>query len=312
MERRDRLVAAAMLLKEHRFAKEAIIDYEIEPPRRSYDQYAVRNQKYRHQQELAEYWELQIKALCHPMKFLDGLADYNWKFPYMTNDVEKKFLRGLQAALEEEPRAKGYPCVFKSDPQERQRLLQITQNEPSLPETMSSEIPSFEDARQARLEYNDKRAPFQHMLQRRTSELTLSSAPPVETMTQLKIASLKIEQAAEADWQKKQTASGDVLTFAEDILKAQLFQGKIYDGLTEEEKEIFQETVNQVPPLDRIEWLVDKLESHENLTYEIFVNNLCFIHVQNSYADGKKTRQFVLNYVHQKHLVPRKYKNSYF
>ena len=304
MERRDRLVAAAMLTREHKMAKESIIDYEAEPPRRSYDQFAVRNQRFKHQQELAEYWRLQIRALSHPLKFLDGLADYNFKFPYMTNDVDKTFLRGLQAALEEEPRARGYPCVFRENPQERQRLLQITQNEPTLPETLSSEIPSFEDARQARLEYGENQASFQHMLQRKTSELTLSSAPPVETFTPLKIASLKIEQAAEADWRKKESASGDVLTFAEDILKAQLFEGKIYDGLTEEEKEIFQATVNQVPPLDRIEWLVDKLESHQNLTYEIFVNNLCFIHVQNSYADGKKSREFVLNYVHQKHLIP--------
>ena len=93
-------------------------------------------------------------------------------------------------------------------------------------------------------------------------------------LNQMKIAALKIEQAAEADYQKKKEDSSDVLAFAEDILKAQLFEGRIYDGLTEEEKEFFRDTVNQAPPYESIEWLVNKLESHQNLTYEIFVNNL--------------------------------------
>ena len=96
------------------------------------------------------------------------------------------------------------------------------------------------------------------------------------------------------------------MKFAEDILKAQLFEGDIYDGLTEEEKEAFRDIVDTAPPMESIEWLVNKLESHQNLSFEIFVNNLCFIHVNNFYEEGKATKGFVLNYVHQKHLLPRK------
>ena len=306
LERRDRLVAAAMLTREHKFAKGAIADYEIEPPRRSYDQYAVRNLKYRHQEELMHYWKKGIRAMQWHIRYLDGFSDYEFKFPYMINDTDKSFLKAVQATLEKEPLAIGYPCAYKEDPAEKTRLQQLKTGRATLPETMSSEIPSFDDWKQARLQYTEKQASFQTVLQRRTSELTLTSAPPVEAMTPLMIAKLKIEQTAESDFQKKQTATADVLTFAENILQAQLFKGSIYDGLTEEEKEIFQETVNTVPPRERIEWLVDKLERVHDLTYEMFLNNISFVHVQNSFADGKCDKEFVLNYIHQKHLVPCK------
>ena len=307
MERRDRLVAAAMLTRKHKYAKEGVIDYEIEPPRRkSYDDFAVNNLKYRHQEELMRYWKKAIIANIAPQKYLNGLSDYNFKFPYMIGDPERTFLKAVQATLEDEPRAEGFPCAFRQVPEERQKLRDITRYKPSLPETISTDIPSFEDRKQARLEYDEEMAPFQTMLQRRTSELTLSTAPPVETMTPMVIASKKIEQAAEADYQKKKKAESDVLKFAEDILKAQLFEGDIYNGLTDEEKEVFRATVDTAPPYESIEWLVNKLEGHQNLTFEIFVNNLCFIHVNTFYTDGKRKKKFVLNYVHEKHLIPRK------
>ena len=309
MERRDRLITSAMLTKRHKFAKEAISDYEVEPPRRSYDQFAVKNLKYTHQTELMEYWKKGIRAIMFPIYFVDGLSDYTFKFPYMISDMDKSFLKALQATLNNEPRAINHPCAFKEVPSERQRLLAITDHTPSLPETMSTDIPSYEDLKQARLQYDEEMAPFQTALQRRTSELTLTTAPPVETFAPLEIATMKIEQAAEADYQRRNDATSDILAFCEDLLKAQLFEGKIYDGLSDVEKKIFEAEVNTPPPRERIEWLADKLDSHQNLTYEKFLNNLCFVHVQNVVVDGEVTKQYVLNYVHQKHLMPCKYEN---
>ena len=306
MERRDRMVAAAMLTKRHKYAKDAISDYEVEPPRRSYDQFAVKNLKYNHQVDLMEYWKKGIKAIMFPIYYVDGLSDYFFKFPYMTSDMDKSFLKAVQATLNEEPTAVNYPCAFKEAPSERQRLLTITDHPPSLPETMSSDIPSFEAFKQTRLEYDAEQAPFQTMLQRRTSELTLTTAPPVETFAPLEIAKLKIEQAAEADFQRRNDATSNILAFSEDLLKAQLFEGNIYNGLSDVEKKIFQAEVNTPPPRETIEWLAAKLESHHNLTYEKFLNNLCFVHVENVVVDGEVTKKYVQNYVHQKHLMPRK------
>ena len=306
MERRDRLVASAMLTKKHKYAKEAISDYEIEPPRRSYDQFAVKNLKYNHQVDVMEYWKKGIRAIMFPINYLDGLSDLFFKFPYMTSDVDKTFIKAVQATLENEPTAVNHPCTFREAPSERQRLLAITNHPPSLPETMSTDIPSFEELKQARLEYDEDQAPFQTVLQRRTSELTLTTAPPVETFAPLEIATLKIEQAVEADHHRRKEATSDILAFSEDLLKAQLFEGRIYNGLSDVEKKIFQAEVNTPPPRERIEWLANKLESQHNLTYEKFLNNLCFVHVQNVVVDGEVTKKYVMNYVHQKHLMPRK------
>ena len=97
-----------------------------------------------------------------------------------------------------------------------------------------------------------------------------------------------------------------MLAFVEDILKAQLFTGKIFDGLTDQEKAAFRETVDVQPSAERVEWLVNKFQNQYNFTYEVFINILCFIHTEAT-VGAIRTKRFVMNYIHEKHLLPRKY-----
>ena len=167
----------------------------------------------------------------------------------------------------------------------------------------SEEVTTYEESREEIWNMTEERAPFQVNLQRRTSELTLSSAPPVETMTQLQISAEKAAARAEAD-RRRDKDNQDVLNFVEDILKAHIGQGKIYNGFTGEEKRAFNEAINVAPPEERVDWLANKLMMTENLTYEIFLNTLCFVHSEVIPGDPRRRRRYTLNYVHQKHVLP--------
>ena len=142
-------------------------------------------------------------------------------------------------------------------------------------------------------------------LQRRTSELTLNTVPSVEVLTQLQITAAKMENRVSAD-KKRDAQNENILAFTEDILKAQLLKGSIFEGFSEEEKAVFREQVDLPPSEARIEWLGTKLYKTTNLSYEVFLNILCHVHVESTVGD-RPTKKFVANYVHQKHMLRCKY-----
>ena len=173
---------------------------------------------------------------------------------------------------------------------------------------IEAERPSFEESKALFWAYTENQAPMQVNLQRRTSELTLNTPPAVQTMTQLQIAAAKAAAKVSED-KKRDKKYENVLAFTEEIIKAQLFQGDIYDGFSNEEKEVFKEQVNTPPADGRIEWLGTKLYRTTNLSYEVFVNILCYCHVESTVGDNP-TKRFVQNYVHQKHMLKRKYQTT--
>ena len=101
MEKRDLLVAAAMKSGCIKYAKKAIADFVPEQPLRMEDQYTIQNQRWVHQQQLADYWSKMIYANITPMVAFNTLSEYRYKFPYNWYDYNKTFRKLLQAAVED-------------------------------------------------------------------------------------------------------------------------------------------------------------------------------------------------------------------
>lgn len=227
MERRDLLVAAAMKSGCVRYAKSSVSDFECDQPLRREDTYAVRNQRYNHQLQLGDYWEAQLHAKITPVVAFDTLEQYREKFPYNWGDDSKSFRKMLQEALDERNEKEDFhgPATFRSEPEIRTKLRDITKNQSALP-AIEADVPSYEESQMRVWHLTENQAPMQVALQRRTSELTLNSVPSVEVMTQLEISAAKSEKRVAED-RKRDKEHSNILAFTEDILKAHLFEGKI-------------------------------------------------------------------------------------
>ena len=248
MERRDLLVAAAMATGCIKHARQCISDFEAEQPLRKEDTYAIRNQRYQHQQQLSDYWGALLDAKITPVVAFDTLQQYREKFPYNFFDYGKSFRKLVQEAMDQrrdDPRDKNFPVLIRSEPELKHQLRDTFFDKSALP-AIQAEIPSYEESMAMVWNYSVEDAPMQVTLQRKTSELTLNSLPSVEVMTQLEISAAKTAERIAAD-KKRDKDHSNVLSFTEEILKAHLFEGTIFASFTPEEKTAFKEQVNNQP-----------------------------------------------------------------
>ena len=111
----------------------------------------------------------------------------------------KNPLKDLYEALGENPRNQRYPSVMKLDDHSKQEIDTLTEEAYSTefflesPRTAHEET-TYQQRSRLRLEYPPERAPVQFKLQKRTSELSLTTTPPVQNFTPLQLAAAKIPE----------------------------------------------------------------------------------------------------------------------
>ena len=118
----------------------------------------------------------------------------------MVIDPQKTFRMALRDALNETPSGDRFPSVMKYRDEETQSQLETLTRE-SISENFFMEEPRTEfesktrsQRDQLRLEYPPEKAPAQFSLQKRTSQLTLSTAPAIEHMTPLQLKASQVQE----------------------------------------------------------------------------------------------------------------------
>ena len=125
-------------------------------------------------------------------------------------DPRKEFRTALRDAMNETyNNDQFFPSVMKPNDEETQSQMETLTRE-SISDNFFMEVPrtEFESKNrsqrdQLRLEYPPEKAPAQFSLQKRTSHLTLTSAPAIQHMTPLQ---LKASQVQEIKAMEKTTA----------------------------------------------------------------------------------------------------------
>ena len=118
----------------------------------------------------------------------------------MTIDPQKQFRIALRDALKQTPNALQFPSVMKNRDEETQSQMEALTRE-SISDTFFMEEPRTEfesktrsQRDQLRLEYPPEKAPAQFSLQKRTSHLTLTTAPAIQHMTPLQLKASQVQE----------------------------------------------------------------------------------------------------------------------
>ena len=124
----------------------------------------------------------------------------------MVIDPQKQFRITLRDAMSRTPISQNFPSVMKSRSEESLNQLETLTRE-SISSNFFMEEPRTEFEQktraqrdQVRLEYPPDKAPAQFLLQKRTSHLTLTTAPTIQHMTPLQ---LKVSQVKEIKTMEK-------------------------------------------------------------------------------------------------------------
>ena len=118
----------------------------------------------------------------------------------MVIDPRKQFRIALRDALSKTPQNSNFPSVMKSRSEESLNQLEtITKESISSNFFMEEPRTDFElksraQRDQARLEYPPDKAPAQYLLQKRTSHLTLTTAPVIQHMTPLQLKASQVRE----------------------------------------------------------------------------------------------------------------------
>ena len=271
LEQRDMIVTAAMDSKIQMYAETYVLWYESEYPDSSEDKIVKQQRRY-FQDNLNHLWSDKLKAYHYSIAGgIDGMKAYCDKFTFLGIDPEKTFRKMLREALLEDPRNQRHPSVMKEN-DEMKRVLEQTTRE-SLSEDFFVEFPrteverqTFHQRQQLRLEYPPERAPAQYRLQKRTSELTLSTPPTVQSLTPLQIVENRTDrlrqQSKTADKKKFST-----LDETQNIMRAHKKQGELYKSFSEEHRAAFNKIRKEKPTETHRKWLMDKL-SEPDMDYQ--------------------------------------------
>ena len=118
----------------------------------------------------------------------------------MVIDPQKEFRRALRDAMNETSSGDRFPSVMKNGDEDTQGQMETLTRE-SISGNFFMEEPRTEfEAKtrsqrdQLRLEYPPERAPAQFSLQKRTSHLTLTTAPAIEHMTPLQLKASQVQE----------------------------------------------------------------------------------------------------------------------
>ena len=198
LEQRDMLVAAAMYTKIHHYAEHFIDLYEVAPPTEA-EKDSPKGLRWKLQENLEFLWSDKVEAYHYSVAGgISGMTMYLEKFKYLGIDPEKRFRASLKDAMSQDPRNRNHPTVMSVDAHSKQAIEQVTRL--SLSDTFVLDVPrtrveqqTFREREQLRLEYPPERAPAQHHLQKRTSELSLSVAPNVESLTPIQLAAERVQ-----------------------------------------------------------------------------------------------------------------------
>ena len=319
MEKRDLLITAAVTSGEHAYAEYNIELYEADEPLDG-NQSAIRNLRYEYQQQIMDFNYDRLQGILVDIsRGIDGMFLYEKKFPNMMIDREEQFRKDLQETVNNDPvddkatkAGVKLPSVRRETSSSAELAAEIMtlsheafDDEWEGPRNDFEAQQSFSQKEQVRLRYTRNQASFQHDLQKKTSEVTLSVQPTIQSMSELQIqasrsrADKRREETTEARGEdtKKRFA---ILNETEDLMRAQLKKGRFYAALSEAQKRDYNKILSTPPPKERVEWLVNKLAT-KIFVYEQFVEMITFCHVEKEDNDGFK---FVLNYVHQDFILP--------
>ena len=271
LEQRDMIVTAAMTSKVQMYAENYVLWYESEYPDSNEDRVAKQQRRY-FQENLRHLWEDKLRAYHYSIAGgIDGMGMYCRKFKFLGIDPDKVFRQSLRAAMLENPRNQRHPTVMKENEDLKKCLEQTTRE--SLSEDFFVEHPrselermSFQQRQQLRLEYPPERAPAQYHLQRRTSELTLSTPPTVQSLTPIQIVANRTNMLRQ---QSKRTEKKkfSLLDETQKIMRAHKKQGELYRGLSAELQEEFDRIRREQPTNTHKRWLISKL-SEADMDYQ--------------------------------------------
>ena len=315
MEKRDLLIAAADVSGDHAYAEYNIELYEADEPSED-AQNEIRQLRYDYQQQIAGYNRYRLQGILVDISNgIDGMHSYERKFPLMVIDNEDRFRKNLQEALKKDPSVSysgiQLPSVRREFTPEDDGQELSTLSREAFTDVWTGPRNDFEaqqshsQEEKARLEWEEDQAPFQYALQKRTSEVTLTTVPTVNIMSERQIQASR----SRADKNREESAEFrgedtkkrfEILNETEDLMRAQLKKGRFYSSLTEVQKKDFDQILATSPPRERIEWLVKKLTSSV-FDYEQFVEIMTFCHVE---KDDENDFKFVLNYCHQNFILP--------
>ena len=271
LEQRDMIVTAAMHSKVQMYAETYILWYESEFPDSNEDRVAKQQRRY-FQENICHLWSDRLIAYHYSIAGgIDGMSMYYKKFQFLGVDPDKVFRKALREAMLEIPKNVKHPSIMRDDEELRRSLEQTTKE--SLSEDFFAEHPrsemermTFNQRQQLRLEYPPDRAKTQYHLQKRTSELTLSTPPTVQSLTPIQIV------ANRTDMLREQSKRGDTKKFSildetQKIMRAHKKQGELYRNFSEEHREAFNDIRRQEPSKTHHDWLISKL-SETDMDYQ--------------------------------------------
>ena len=316
MEKRDLLIAAAEVSGEHAYAEYNIELYEADPPNELV-QSDLRQIRFNYQQQIADYNKHRLQGILVDItNGINGMTLYKRKFPLMILDDEDRFRKLLQETLKKSygnytASGVALPSIRREHTPDDDGEEIVTLSREAFEDDWTGPRNEFEaqqshhQREQARLEYPEERAPFQYALQKKTSEVTLTTPPVIRQMSELQIQTSRSRAERERENQAELRGEDSRKRFAilnetEDLMRAQLKKGRFYSVLTEVQKKDFDSILEKSPPREQVTWLVRKLQSTVR-EYPQFVELMTFCHVQKEGDDGFK---FVINYVHQNYILP--------
>ena len=171
----------------------------------------------------------------------------------------------MRDALGENPKNQKFPTVMRLDDHTRDDIEALTTASYSSdyfvesPRTQHEERLTYQQRNQLRLEYPPERAPTQHLLQKRTSELTLSTTPPVQNFTRLQLQADRIQELKIKD-RHSDTRKFAILDEAKRMMLAHNEKGEFYKSLSDKNRRDFDEIRRKPATKHHVEWLVDKLK----------------------------------------------------
>lgn len=271
LEQRDMIVTAAMHSKVQMYAETYVLWYESEFPESNEDKVAKQQRRY-FQENLCHLWADKLQAYHYSIAGgIDGMGMYCRKFKFLGIDPDKSFRQSLREAMRDDPRNLRHPTVMKENEDLKKCLEQTTRE--SLSEDFFVEHPrtemermTFNQRQQLRLEYPPERAPAQYHLQKRTSELSLSTPPTVQSLTPLQIVANRTNMLRQQS-KRTDTKKFSLLDEAQKIMRAHKKQGELYKGFSEENRAAFNE-IRKIPPSKtHHKWLINKL-SETDMDYQ--------------------------------------------
>ena len=190
------------------------------------------------------------------------------------------------------PKNHEYPSVMNLDEHSKESIDSLTTASYSSdfflesPRTNHEERLTFQHRNQLRLEYPKERAEAQYTLQKRTSELTLSTTPPVQNFTTLQLQADRVQVLKIRD-RNSDSKKFTILDEAKRMMMAHNGKGEFYKSLSDKNRREFDEIRQKPATQHHIEWLVGKFKDvdldyqSKCLMIRIFFENLQFVNCSN-------------------------------